>query len=247
MTTITRKRKILEFLSQNEEMEVTEMAKYLEVSDITIRRDLIDLESKGLLIRTHGGAVKIDENIAVSFQDKSVKNAKEKDFICQLASKEIQEGDVIFIDCGSTTFELCKYIREKKIHVITNSLPVVNALAHSKVKVNLIGGELDTERMAMHGMMAVEHIRKYQATKAFIGVDGLTTEGLFAHSEKEAEISLNIAAQAAQTYLLCDASKIGKKSYLNFGGIGLLHTLITNADDQLASPFRTLGLPVLNK
>jgi DeoR family fructose operon transcriptional repressor len=91
--------------------------------------------------------------------------------------------------------------------VITNSLPVIYELQDSGVSLNIIGGELDDARQAMHGTIANEHIARYRATKAFLGVDGISLNGLFANSEKEAGITTAFAANSAYTYLLCDAGK----------------------------------------
>ncbi len=108
-------------------------------------------------------------------------------------------------------------------------------LQHSAVSLNIIGGEYDAARQAIHGTMATEHIQRYKAGKAFIGVDGLSAQGLFAHSEKEAVIATALATQSDYTYLLCDAGKIGKTSYLNFAGLELVDAIITDGDPAALS------------
>jgi DeoR family fructose operon transcriptional repressor len=151
------------------------------------------------------------------------------------------------MDCGSTVFRLCQFIKNKRIKVITNSLPVVYELSNTEISINLIGGELDDKRQAIHGKMAVEHIEKYQADKAFVGVDGISVEkGLSAASEKEAEITTAMANNAREVYLLCDASKLGKDKYLKFAPLGIAHYLVTDANDDAAKSFKKIGLNVLN-
>ncbi|KPM48438.1 DeoR/GlpR family DNA-binding transcription regulator [Jiulongibacter sediminis] len=212
-----RKQKILQLLLQNEELSVAEAASQLDVSDITIRRDFAQLEKENLLKRTHGGAMAMAESPVISFQLKDLKNAEAKIEIGKKAAQFVKDGDVIFIDCGSTTLQMCPFIKELKVKVITNSLPVLNALVGSKCSVNLIGGEYDPQRQAMHGKMAEWHIQQYHATKAFIGADAIDeNQNLWANSEKEAEISHAMIQNSEQVYVLADSSKFGKKSYLKF-------------------------------
>jgi DeoR family fructose operon transcriptional repressor len=212
-----RKQKILQLLLQNEELSVTEVASQLNVSDITIRRDFTQLEKENLLQRTHGGAMVVTENPVISFQLKDLKNAEAKVEIGKKAAQLVKQGDVVFIDCGSTTLQMCPFIRELNIKVITNSFPVLNALVSSKCSVNVIGGEYDLQRQAMHGKMAEWHIQQYHATKAFIGADAIDeNQNLWANSEKEAEISYAMIQNSEQVYVLADSSKFGKKSYLKF-------------------------------
>lgn len=212
-----RKREILKQLKLKELVEVSEIATLLGVSDITIRRDFDQLANENLLVRTHGGASRIEEK-AFAFSTKEIKNIQAKRFIGQKAAALVQDGDTIFMDCGSTTLQMCPFLHDKKIKIITNSLPVVAAMQGSKAKINLIGGEIDPDRQAIHGKMAEWHIAQYHANKAFIGVDAIDDENnLWAHSEKEAGNSLAMIQNTDQTFVLADSSKLGKKSYLMFG------------------------------
>ena len=129
---------------------------------------------------------------------------------------------------------------------ITNSLPVIYELQDSMVSVNIIGGELDKERQAVHGNTAIEHIGKYRANKAFLGIDGISAAGLFANSESEASITSAFAANSGFTYLLCDESKIGRETYLNFAKTDAINGIITNAGKDKTEVFLKNGLVVLN-
>lgn len=244
----SRKQIILKILDEKGDVDVKELAQVLETSEITVRRDLGTMASDGLLYRTHGGAMKLSlVNQPISFVQKSAVNADKKDHICRIAAAQIQDGDVIFMDCGSTVFRMCGFIRDKRIKVITNSLPVVHELLNSAVSINLIGGEVDAERQAVHGSMSIEHIRRYQADKAFLGVGGISVEkGLSAVSEKEAEMTLSMAANAQVTYLLCDSSKLGKDKYLTFAPLTLVNVLITDEQSsEIIQAFTNAGVNVL--
>jgi len=243
-----RKNIILAILDERGEVTVKQLADELAISEITIRRDLTALTADGLVYRTHGGIMKVElTKIPFHFANKAAINVEEKDNICRLAAKEILEGDIIFMDCGSTVFRLCQFIRNKKIHVITNSLPVVYELMNSAVKINLVGGEIDPERQAVHGRIAEEHIARYKADRAFIGVDGISVEnGLSAFSEIEAGITLAMFANSATSYLLCDVSKVGKDKYFQFAPLSALDVMITNKKTSETEQIENAGIRVLS-
>jgi DeoR family fructose operon transcriptional repressor len=241
-----RKQIILDKLNTLGEVDIKEIAAMLEISEITIRRDLNRLASDGLLYRTHGGAMKVNPlEIPHDFVNKAAKNIEAKDKICRAAAALINNGDIIFMDCGSTVFRLCQFIKNKKIKVITNSIPVVYELQNSLVSLNIIGGEFDQERQAVHGKMANEHIVRYKANKAFLGVDGISISGLFANSELEADITLAFAKHSEKTFLLCDNSKIGKESYLKFADIKTINTIITDSRSDELMHFERQGIEIL--
>ncbi len=244
----SRKQKILKIVEEQGEADVKELALKVETSEITIRRDLALMAADGLIFRTHGGAMKLSlANIPASFEQKIATNIEQKDYIARLAAQEIRDDDIIFMDCGSTVSRLCQFIKNKRIKVITNSLPVIYELSNTEVSINLIGGELDNKRQAIHGHIAVEHIRRYKADKAFLGVDGISIEnGLSAASEKEAEITIAMSSNAQQTYLLCDSSKLGKDKYLKFASLSIVDVLVTNEASELLKPYQDLGIKVLN-
>ena len=244
-----RKQKLIEKLEHDGIIDVKEIAHLLQTSEITVRRDLAILAKQGLLVRTHGGAIKVSlSQMPVNFAQKSAINSEQKDEICKKAVEQIQEGDVVFLDCGSTVFRMCPLIRNMKIKIVTNSLPIVNELIGSSVSLNFAGGEIDFERQAAHGKMAIEHFQRYRANKAFVGIDGISiNNGLSASSEKEAEITMAITQNAHETYFLCDSSKLEKDRYFPFASINFVENLITDsqASEQLISTYKALGMKVL--
>ena len=241
-----RRQIILDKLKTDGEVDIKKVAAELSISEITIRRDLNQLAADGQLYRTHGGAMKVDPlQTPHDFINKAAKNVEAKDKICRTAARMINDGDIIFMDCGSTVFRLCQFIKNKKIRVITNSLPVVYELQNSLVSINIIGGEFNTERQAVHGKIADEHIARYRATKAFLGVDGISRNGLFANTELEADITQAFATHSDKTYLLCDSSKIGRESYLRFAGLEIIQTVVTDSQSDELNFFKKQGVEVL--
>jgi DeoR family transcriptional regulator, fructose operon transcriptional repressor len=241
-----RKQSILQRLTDTGDADIKELATALGVAEITIRRDLNHLAADGLLQRTHGGAIKLTPpNPPLPFANKAAINIKAKEAIARRAANVINDGDIVFLDCGSTIFHLCPFIKNKKIRVITNSLPVVHELQDSQININLIGGEFDTGRQATHGKMAEYHIAKYQANKAFLGIDGISPRGLFANSEKEATLTMALAAHSASAWLLCDSSKIGRETYWQFAGLQLAGTVITDAPAAACQFLQQAGIAVI--
>lgn len=234
-----RKQTILRAVQEQGSVEVKDLAQQLNTSEITVRRDLATLAADGLVYRTHGGAMRVEPAKPIDFNTKAAQHLERKEAICRLAAGEIQEGDTIFMDCGSTLFQLCQFIRNKSIRVITNSLPVVYELTNTAVSLNLIGGEVDAERQAVHGLMAGEHIARYRADKAFIGVDGLSVvRGLSAASEKEASIALAMGQQSSLVYLLCDSAKLEQDRYFQFAPLTFITTLVTDAKNDQLTEYR---------
>ena len=231
MSYLERKKRIIGTVYESGSLSVLTLAKKLKISPATIRRDLHAIAEEGLLTRTHGGVMKPDDNPLTSFVNKQSSNAPAKQQIGLLAAGLVRDGDIIFMDCGSTVFAMCPHLKKMNgLTVITNSLPIVAELMDCPaVRINLIGGELDKGRRAAHGQKALDHIGSYHADKAFVGVDGLSPEnGLTASSEKEASITGAFAANAGNVYLLCDSSKIGKDAYMKFGPLSLVHHLLTD-------------------
>ena len=243
-----RKQKLIEKLELNGNVEVREIAIFLEISEITVRRDLAILADQGLLVRTHGGAMKVSlSQMPVTFTQKFAINSVQKDEICKKAVEQIQEGDVVFLDCGSTVFRMCPLIRNMKIKVVTNSLPIINELIGSTVNLNFAGGEIDFERQATHGKMAIKHFQRYRADKAFVGIDGISLKnGLSASSEKEAEIIMAIIQNTREAFFLCDSSKLEKDRYFPFASTDFVQYLITDSkvSENLIESYRAFGINI---
>lgn len=248
MTNKARQRAIVETLESGREYAVSELALAFGTSEISIRRDLAVLARKGLVERTHGGAMKPDKS---GFSQKTVVNSEAKAWIGRKAAELVDAGDVIFLDCGSTVFQMCRHLKQlSELTVITNSIPVLNELlGQPGVTVNFIGGEVDAARKAVHGMTALEHIGRYRADKAFVGVDGISlAHGLTANSEKEASLTLALSRQARHTYILCDSAKFEKDRYIKFGELGLAAALITDAQlpEELKRAYEEAGAKIIN-
>lgn len=246
-----RKKVIIKSLESNEEITIHEIVSRCQVSEITVRRDLTYLEKKGVLKRTHGGAVRNAAIPELFGWDSNLKQNKDRKVeICRLASTLIEEGDTIYMDCGTTVFRLAQFLhRFKSLRVITNSLPVVSDLMpYPHIHVYLIGGELDNARKALYGPTTQELLSRHKADKAFIGARGVSlSAGLSCHNEKEASITLRMAEYADKVYLLCDSSKIESQSYYNYSPVSLVDYLVTDTkiDPSVLEMYRREGIRVI--
>lgn len=227
-----RSKRILRMLDDNEFVSVQAMMRELSVSHMTVRRDLDELEAKGLLVRRYGGATRSPATASLfSFERRANLNRLQKEAVCRSGARFIGDGETIFIDCGSTLFRLAHYVVARRgLRVITNSLPVVSELlACPEVKVNFVGGEIDRERMAAYGPKAEQAIAEYHADKAFIGADGVSiANGLSSYDEKEANITRRMAGNADAVFLLCDSSKVENDSFSRFAPLSLVDYLVTD-------------------
>lgn len=232
MTQELRKKYILDHLGKVDSISIQDIVEKCGVSEITARRDLGTLEKKGLLIRTHGGAIKSEiTNGMFDFDKKSIKNRDNKIEICRFAADFVEDNDTIYLDCGTTTYYLSRFLtRLRNLRIITNSLPVVSELMpYSNITVYLIGGELDNTRKALYGPMTDNLISRYKADKAFIGAGGVSLiHGLSSTDEKDASVTVKMAEAAQKVFLLCDSSKIEKDSYFTYSSLSLISYLITD-------------------
>ena len=153
--------------------------------------------------------------------------------ISKYAAQYINDNETIFLDCGTTIFNLCHFINKKNnLQVITNSLSVASELAkYPQIKVTMIGGDILPERRAAYGLTAWNQINQYHADKAFIGTNGLSlTGGFSSYDDSEAQVVLAMAGAAEQVYMLCDSSKIENDSVYKFAPITLADYIITDKD-----------------
>ncbi|MDM6390734.1 DeoR/GlpR family DNA-binding transcription regulator [Staphylococcus aureus] len=231
MMIITEKRHelILEELSHKDFLTLQELIDRTGCSASTIRRDLSKLQQLGKLQRVHGGAMlKENRMIEANLTEKLATNLDEKKMIAKIAANQINDNECLFIDAGSSTLELIKYIQAKDIIVVTNGLTHVEALLKKGIKTIMLGGQVKENTLATIGSSAMEILRRYCFDKAFIGMNGLDIElGLTTPDEQEALVKQTAMSLANQSFVLIDHSKFNK---VCFARVPLLEstTIITS-------------------
>ncbi len=232
MLPLERRNQILEILSKKQATTVDELCAALYSSGATIRRDLQILESSGLIRRTHGGAVHIDNNtrdFPLTLRENENSAAKEQ--LAQKALALIKDGQTLFMDSSSTVCHLARRLSGfQSLRVITNGLKTASILAEiGGIEVYSTGGRLRTNAMSFTGNQAMEFVRNFNADMAFISCRGVDPEvGITDSDESEASLKRIYMQNAKHIILMCDSSKLGKRYFCKVGPIESVHKIITN-------------------
>ncbi len=223
---------ILDKINKEKYLEVLDLCELLNVSAVTIRKDLKFLEEKGLLFRTHGGASLENPYINEKpINEKEKISVEEKNGIAQAAAQLIAENDSIIIASGTTIQALAKFISPKnKLTVITSSLYVVlHLINHKNIEILQLGGYIRHSSASVVGNYATQILDNISCHKLFLGVDGIDLDyGLSTTSLKEAQLNKKMLASAQKTIVLADATKFGKKSFAKICGIDEVDEIITD-------------------
>jgi DeoR family transcriptional regulator of aga operon len=232
------------------------LAAHLNVSIATVRRDLQDLEERGLLRRTHGGAIPIEPLFYEpfrhdsSFQEQTGRNAEEKRRIGLAAAAMVQEGDTIAVTPGTTATEVVRNLHHLRgVTVVTSTVNVAMELSNRKdIEVFLTGGYLRGHWFSLVGPAAVQAARRVFPDKMFIGVNGIHAEhGLTSLDEEEAELISVMMQQSKRRIVVADHTKLGTVATHLIAPVERIQTLVTGAEasaDQLA-PFASSTIEVV--
>ena len=221
---------IAEKLEREGRIVTKDLVDELNATPVTLRKDLLLLEKRGLLKRTHGGAVKVNRLYpGQALNEKEKINLEEKIRIVRKAATFVAEGDTIILDSGSTTSLLAKELRNfKRLVVITNALNIASDLSDTNVEVIVVAGNLLKMAATMVGPLADDTLRKVSADKLFMGVDGVDMNiGLTTPDINEAKTSRVMMESAGEVFLLVDASKFGRRSLGVISPLSAIDKLIT--------------------
>ena len=211
---------------------ISELSGKLDVSEATVRRDLLSLEEQGKVKRVHGGAVKMKfpESEPV-FKEKESIRPEEKERIAKLALGLINDKDTIYLDGGSTVLALAKMLGAKKgLTVVTNSLMAAAELMESGHNLIIVGGKFRPLSRTLVGPLTSKIIETLHVDKAFLGTIGFTIEdGISTTDADEAFTKELILKRADKTILLADSSKLGKKSFAVSGSVSDIDVVITDS------------------
>lgn len=234
MFALERQKKILEILSADGAVWVNKLSAELGVTEETVRRDLEKLEKQELLVRTHGGAVPIDESTyELSLETRKHTNVDVKMRLAKEAVKHIIPGDIIFLDASTTTFYMAKELKKmSNVTVVTNSLRVVEELSNQEnLKVISVGG-IVSNNQSLVGSLAERTVEEnYYAGKMFFSSKGVDINaGLLESNEKECGIKKVMMENCKQRYYLCDKTKIGRVGFVKLAPLEKADFIITEAE-----------------
>ncbi|MGC4018230.1 MAG: DeoR/GlpR family DNA-binding transcription regulator [Muricomes sp.] len=229
-----RRRKILQQLEEKGRVRVNELSVQLGCSEVTIRNDIKNMERAGLLLRTHGGALKIEKDSLKNYSSESIyRNTERKKAIAECAYEFIEDRDTIIIDDASTSFYLALHIKnhpEKRIAVVTNSLMTGNEFAGLKhVELYMVGGPVGGHLAATMGDEAVEDISRFHVDKAFIGVHSINFDvGITSIATPQMQVKQAILKATDKVYVLADSSKFGGGYLSVICPLKRIHKIITD-------------------
>jgi DeoR family transcriptional regulator of aga operon len=211
-----RRQHILSLIQKQGRVLVDELSSNLDLSKITIRKDLDYLESKDLLVRTHGGALPTEAGALSdpTIQEKEELYRAEKMEIAKAAAAMVSEGQCIILDSGTTTTEIARSLTSfRQLTVITNALNIAADLARSDFEVILIGGTLRKNSLSVVGPFAEDVLKEIHADIVFLGVDGFDTKvGLTTPNVLEARVNRAMVKAAEKVVAVCDSSKFNRRS-----------------------------------
>jgi DeoR/GlpR family transcriptional regulator of sugar metabolism len=222
LTQMQRLEAIRQELLRADEVSIEDLAGRFQVSGMTIRRDLEQLESRGDVIRTHGGAAPARRlTFEFSFREKQNRNRRQKSRIARQAASRVEDGQVVILDTGTTTLEIARQLMGRRnVTVITTSLAIVSALQFaSGVRVVLLGGFLRGGSPDLHGPLTEQSIEMFRADIAFMGADAVDLDGnTYADDLQVVNLDRKMAASAARVVVVADGSKFGRNGMCRIFG-----------------------------
>lgn len=231
MFQIERQAAIIEYLKDHKKSNVEELCEHFCVSKATIRRDITELANAGRLIKAHGGVLFPD---SIQYQEtpylrKKDINQQSKQKIGERAVQLIQDGDIIIVDSGSTTFEMIRHIN-KHITLLTHDLMIALAAAeNSNIRTILAGGQVHHKQYALTGYTTATFYRNYRASLAFLACDAVDPEtGLWTTTPEETAIKSEIIQCATRNILLTDHTKFSTTAFCRLCGIESIDCIISD-------------------
>lgn len=246
MLIVERHERVLEILRQRKTALLEDLARELSVSASTIRRDLEQLESRGLVERTHGGAIYRGDAAAVpgslapdALTSRMNENAAGKMAIGQYAASLVQPHMTILLDGGSTVIYAARQITARPIQIVTNSLPIANLFAEDdQVELLVIGGSLYPRSGVLVGPIATGCLADLHADLLLFSLAGLYGDEVYNINLAMSQVEQVMMQQAARSVLLMDSGKFGRKSLVRVCSVGEIEQIVT--DGGVEASYRSL-------
>lgn len=245
-----RQGRILALLRARGTVRTSELMALFGVSRETIRRDLLELEERGLARRIHGGAALQPAGLEPPFSVRATSNLDEKRAIAAACAELVREGDVVLLDVGTTCLEVARALRGRaRITVMTNSVPAALELVHDpEIRVFLTGGQLRPGELSVSGTLARAAVAHHYADRAILGAGGLTVhEGLTDYHVEEAELRRLMIEHARQVIVVADHSKFGVVAFTRIAPLDDIDVVVTDdgLSEEVVRQFREAGVDVV--
>ncbi|MFT4145069.1 MAG: DeoR/GlpR family DNA-binding transcription regulator [Mobilitalea sp.] len=231
MFAIERIRIIKNILIKDHKASVTKLSEMLDVTEVTIRRDLEKLENEGFLKRTHGGAVLYDYVEDTIWENtEEIKDIQSYQEIADTALYLVNDGDAVMLTNGTVNTFIAKALTShSNLTVVTNDMLIASAFAHSPTNnLILLGGDLDEN--ALYGQMTIDNLRNFSFDHIFIEIDGLSeTVGMTVSSTKKATLIQQAIKLADSVTVVCPSNYFGTKSLYRVGNLNIAHRILTDS------------------
>ncbi|MFX3632203.1 MAG: DeoR/GlpR family DNA-binding transcription regulator [Candidatus Pristimantibacillus sp.] len=231
MFAIERLNKIKEILIKDKRVDVYELSELFSVTEVTIRRDLDKLEQTGFLVKIYGGAVLNEENDSTpAIVDSDDEFLEQKRMIGKIASQMIENGDAVYLSPGTTSLEIARNIKNKKVTVVTNDMMIGLALKESiGTKVIMTGGDLIPSSSTLVGGFALQSLTGIFINKAFIGIKGAHFDsGYTVDSYEEVMVLESVKKISNEIIVVADYSKFNTTGFAKLGDLSMSKKVITN-------------------
>lgn len=255
MNTVERQNKIIEIVLENGRVNIPDIREMFDVSEMTIRRDLNELDRQGLLRRVHGGAIaNLGRSYEPPFQTRAIKNQETKIAIGLKASELIYDGDSIALDVGTTTLEIVRGLRGKRnLTIMTSSLQIANKVVDLisldiDARLILTGGIIRPGELSMIGSIPEQVYQGLHVDKAFIGIGGISVEdGLTEYNIDDAQIKRIMIRSAREKILVVDGSKFGVTTFASVAPLTSIDKIVTDstAPMDMIEEIQAFGIDVI--
>ncbi len=225
-----RRQKVLELVSERGFMALADLAKALNTSKSTIRRDLEYWDQQGQLRRTHAGAVYRDDGQNLpALEERQQREIEEKRLIARAAAARIRDGDAVLLDGGTTTLEVAKLLVGRPLQIVTNSLPIANLFASSReTDLVMLGGYVYPRTGVALGPHTVRMMEDIHVQQALMSTGGITAKGLFNSNILLVETERQMMRCADEAVVVADHTKIGRQALAFLCELAEIDTLIVD-------------------
>jgi DeoR/GlpR family transcriptional regulator of sugar metabolism len=239
-----RRRRILEITEEKGFVSLAELVDQVGSSESTVRRDLEALDGLGQLRRTRGGAAYVGDSIT-PFDVRRTRAHQQKQRIARAAAALVEPGETVLLDGGTTTLEVACQLADTPLQVVTNSIPIVNALVNSpQTELIVIGGFLYPKTGVNLGPIATEALKSIHARRLFMSVGGITEIGLFNSNALLVETERQMIEAAEEVIVVCDSSKLGHRALAHLCALDVVDRLVVDSgiEDYWKDVMRSAGV-----
>ncbi len=247
---LQRQSDILRLIEERGQISVPEVSERFNVSEVTARRDLIEMAERGEIRRTHGGALRRSAPVEPPVLERAQEQREEKLRIGKAAAELVRDGETIFLGSGTTVLAMAKQMEpELHVTVVTNSLPVVNELArYPHVELIVIGGMLRKSELSMVGHTAEQALQVFHVDRLFMGVRSIDVQNGFTNEDfPDTVLDRTFFKISSQVIVLADHTKLGRTSLVHVAPLQAAATIITDsgASAEIIEQIQSAGPRVL--